>query len=128
MRAFRAMLPRFGYSFPGARITIVSAKARLPTGSVQLRAEFTPTGNHQGDVALVYVGAPVGPGHLDRTVPVTFGVAPFSVGSQRSSPILPGLVGRAAITPDVVREIVIETEGRAYRDPAAEQRAALATQ
>ena len=118
----------FGYSFLGARITIVTAKARLPTGSVQLRAEFTPTGNHQGDVALFYDGAPVGAGHLDRTVPVTFGVAPFSVGSQRSSPILPGLVGRAAITPDVVREIVIETEGRAYRDPAAEQRAALATQ
>jgi arylsulfatase len=46
----------------------------------------------------------------------------------RSFPILPDLVGRAAITPDVVREIVIATEGRAYRDPAAEQRAALATQ
>ena len=34
----------------------------------------------------------------------------------------------SAIRPDVVREIVIETEGRAYRDRAAEQRAALVTQ
>ena len=54
------------------------------------------------------------------TTPVTYGVDPFCVGSQRMTPIAPELRGAAAIPDGVLDHVVIETEGKAYRDPEGE--------
>lgn len=71
---------------------------------------------------------PVGRGHIPVTTPVTYGSDPFSVGYQRMTPISPNLHGRAEMAEGILDLVVIETTGPAYRDPTAEQRAALAQQ
>jgi arylsulfatase A-like enzyme len=112
----------------GAQYTTVSASVELPAGPVLARATFTPTGRFQGDLELWYGDVAVGSGHLAMTTPVSYGVDPFCVGAQRMTPIAPVLRGDAAIPDGVLDHVVIETEGRAYRDPEGEARAALATQ
>jgi hypothetical protein len=62
------------------------------------------------------------------TTPLSYGVDPFCVGAQRMTPITPELHGDAAIPDGVLDHVVIETAGKAYRDPEGEARAALATQ
>ena len=44
------------------------------------------------------------------------------------TPIAPELTGDAAIPDGVLDDVVIETTGKAYRDPDGEQRAGLSTQ
>lgn len=112
----------------GASITTVSAEVELPAGDVAARVVFTPTGRFRGDVELWYGDVPVGRGSIPLTTPVTYGVDPFAVGYQRTTPISRALVGRAEITPGVLHHVVVEPAGRAWRDPAAEQAAALAQQ
>ncbi|HEX9258723.1 MAG TPA: arylsulfatase, partial [Acidimicrobiales bacterium] len=119
---------RYVNSFLGAEVTKVAAEVELPPGEVLVAVEFTPTGPWQGDVQLWYGDVPVGRGHIPRTTPLTYGVDPFAVGYQRMTPICDDLHGRCEITPGVLLQVVIEPAGRAYRDPAAEARAALATQ
>jgi len=112
----------------GAQHTTVSAEVELPAGAVLVRATFTPTGRFQGDLELWYGDVPVGCGHIAMTTPVSYGVDPFCVGAQRMTPIAPELRGDAAIPDGVLDRVVIETEGRAYRDPEGEARAARAMQ
>ena len=100
----------------------------LPAGPVLARATFTPAGRFRGDLELWYGDVAVGRGHIAMTTPVSYGVDPFCVGAQRMTPIAPELRGDAAIPDGVLDNVVIETEGRAYRNPEAEARAALATQ
>ena len=112
----------------GSQITTVSASVELPVGEVLARATFTPTGRFQGDVELWYADVPVGKGHIPMTTPISYGVDPFAVGYQRMTPICDALPGRSAITDGVLDHVVIETAGKAYRDPEGELRAALAQQ
>ena len=56
------------------------------------------------------------------------GVDPFTVGYQRMTPITPELLGKAEIPEGVLRRIVIDAIGRAYRNSEGEARAALAMQ
>ena len=115
-------------NFLGTTHTTVSAGVQLPVGEVLVRATFTPTARFQGTLELWYGDVPVGRGHIPATTPVTYGVDPFSVGYQRMTPIAPGLLGNAPITPGVLDLVLIETTGPAHRDRAAEQHAALAQQ
>ncbi|HRE01298.1 MAG TPA: hypothetical protein PLV68_08345, partial [Ilumatobacteraceae bacterium] len=112
----------------GTQYTTVSAEVVLPPGEVLVSAEFVPTGRFQGEVQLRYGDVPVGRGAIPLTTPLTYGVDPFAVGYQRMTSISPELTGRAEITPGVLHSVVIDPQGRAWRDPEAESRAALATQ
>jgi arylsulfatase A-like enzyme len=112
----------------GAEITTVAASVDLPAGDVEARMVFTPTGRQRGDVTLFHGDTPVGEGSVPRTIPLSYGVEPFSVGYQRMTPIAPGLHGQAAVPAGVLDHVVIEVSGRSYRDPAAEARAGLAMQ
>ncbi len=100
----------------------------LPAGPVTVGVEFTPTGRFEGDVTLYHDDVAVGHGHVDRTTRVTYGVAGFSVGSQRGSAVTPAYTGRFAFTPGALGRVVIEPEGRSYRDPAGESAAGMAIQ
>ncbi len=112
----------------GAEITTISASIELPAGAVRARAVFTPTGRFEGDLALYYDDVPVGEGHIARTTPISYGVEGFSVGYQRGAPVSPDYEGHFAFTPGVLRRVIVEGVGDRYRDPAGEQRAALAQQ
>ncbi len=118
----------FAYNLLGTTLTKVSATVELPEGPVCARVEFRPTAPFAGDVDLYYDDLPVGQGHLARTHRVSFGVHGFTVGYQRATPISPDCAGRAELTPGALARVVIEAEGKAYRDPAGEQRAAMANQ
>jgi arylsulfatase len=115
-------------NFLGAEITTVSAEVALPPGPVTARVEFTPTGQFQGDVDLYYGDVPVGQGHVARTTPVTFGMVGFTVGYQRGGAVAPAYHGRFDITAGALERVVIEADGRAYRNPEAEDRAGMAIQ
>ena len=118
----------YAYNFLGALTTTVSASVELPVGDVDVRATFTATGRFKGDMELWYGDVPVGRSAIPFTMPVTYGVDPFTVGYQRMTPITPELVGKAEIPEGILRRIVIDAIGRAYRNPEGEARAALAMQ
>jgi arylsulfatase len=115
-------------NFLGAEITTVSASVELPAGPVLARLTFTPTGRFQGDAELWYGDVAVGSGHIPRTVPITYGTDPFSVGSQRMTPIAPALPGTAELPGGILDHVVIEVAGPPHRDAAGEARAALSLQ
>ena len=113
----------------GASVTTITSEAELPAhGPTTVRCEFTPTGRFQGEVALFLGDVAVGSASLPLTVPVTYGPPGFTVGHQRGSPITPAYHPPFAFTPGALSAVVVEAEGRAWRDPAAEERAAMAIQ
>jgi arylsulfatase A-like enzyme len=116
------------YNFLGAILTTVSAEVDLPAGEVTARIEFSATGAFQGDVDLFYGDVPVGQGHVGRTHLITFGMHGFTTGYQRGPAVSPAYEGRFEITPGALERVVIEAEGRPWRDPAREDRAAMSIQ
>jgi len=58
----------------------------------------------------------------------TYGMQGFTVGYQRGSEVVPGLVGRCPMPEGSLRLVVFEAEGQPYRNPEAEQRAGMAMQ
>ena len=59
---------------------------------------------------------------------MTYGVAGFTVGSQRGSAVTSAYTGRFPFTDGALGVVVFEPEGRPYVDPAGEAAAGLATQ
>ncbi len=119
----------YAYNFLGGKITTVSAEVELAPGPCVGRVVFTPTAPFAGDVDLYYDDLPVGQGHIDQTVMVTFGVSGgFCVGHQRGSAITTAYSGRFDITPGTLDRVVIEAAGHAYRHPEGEERTEMATQ
>ena len=116
------------HNFLGTVVNTVAAEVALPEGATVARVEFRPTGRFEGDVDLYYGDVPVGQGHVRPTTPITFGMEGFAVGYQRGGAIVPGWPGRHEFTPGALRRVVIEADGTAYRDPAREDRARMATQ
>ena len=92
------------------------------------RVVFRPTGRFRGDMALFYDDVPVGKGTMPLTTPISFGVEGFTVGHQRGSPIAPECPGRLAVPDGLVVQVVIDADGKPYRDPDAEARVGLAQQ
>jgi hypothetical protein len=110
-------------------VTTVAATVVLPPGvRTEARVVFTSTGRFAGDVELFHGDASVGRGHVARTVPISFGVEGFSVGSQRGAPVTDAYETPFAIDHRVLRRVVIDGMGPPYRDPAGEARAAMAQQ
>jgi arylsulfatase A-like enzyme len=118
----------YTYNFLGMALTTVRADSLLPAGPVQVSVAFTPTGNHQGNIEVFHDGEPVGRGHIERMVPITFGMTGFDVGCQRGAPVVADLDGRFALPAGVLGPVVVEVMGRAEIDVAAQQRAGLAAQ
>jgi arylsulfatase A-like enzyme len=116
------------YNHLGTTLTTVAAEVVLPVGPVEARVEFVPTGAHAGDVDLFYGDIPVGQGHVPRTTLVTVGVAGFTTGYQRGSPVDPTFAGRRPITAGALRRVVIDTHGDPQRTPPTEDRVGMATQ
>jgi hypothetical protein len=112
----------------GSSVYDIGASVELPAGRTAARVVFTPTGRLRGDIQLFYDDLPVGEGHLPRTTPFTYGMHGFTVGHQRGAAVCDGYVAPAVMAPGVLRRVVIEGIGRSYRDPVAEERAALAQQ
>ena len=112
----------------GATITTVSAAEPLPAGACTVTVEFLPTGRFQGDIAISYDGREVGRGHVPMTTPITYGIVGFTVGYQRGTPVSPTYAVPFAIGKDVLRTVVVEPNGREWRDAPAESRAAEAMQ
>jgi len=118
----------FTYNFVATQITTVSAEVALPTEPVNARVVFTRTGGG-GDVELFYGDVPVGRGQIPRTTPLTYGTPGFAIGFQPAGPIEPGFTGRAELSPEVLRRVVVESIGRdPIRDAMVESRVDLATQ
>ena len=118
----------FSYNHLGTTLTHVVAEVPLPPGKVVARVEFHPTGQFQGDVDLYYGDVPVAQGHVPRTTLYTYGMGGFTVGYQRGSGVVPGLDGRCPMPEGSLQRVVVEAEGRPYRNPEAEQRAGMAMQ
>jgi arylsulfatase A-like enzyme len=98
----------YAYNFVGTETTTVSASVDLPVGESVAVLTSQPNGFGGADVALRYGDVPVGEGTVPRTTPVTYGMSPFCVGYQGQAPITPALTGRAAVSPDVVKRVVID--------------------
>jgi arylsulfatase len=112
----------------GAELTTVTADVEIPDGETILRVEFTSTGPHEGNVDLFYGDLPVAEGHITAMTPITYGMAGFTVGHQRGSPITPAYEPPFAFSDGALGVVVVEAEGRAPRNPQAEQRAGQAMQ
>ena len=118
----------YTYNWLGASVTTVSSEERLPVGSCTVELAFTPTGRFEGDVVLSCDGAPIGKGHISKTVPVTYGLVGFTVGYQRGTAVSPTYEPPFALADGVLHTVVVEPDGREYRDPPAEEQAAVAMQ
>jgi arylsulfatase len=118
----------FAYNFVGTTLTTVSAAVDLPRATTEVVCSFEPDGRHRGTVHLAYDTAEVGSGHLAATVPVTFGVAGFSVGQQRGHSVTPEYESPFRFTRGRLGTVVVETAGEPWRDPPAERDAQLAIQ
>ena len=118
----------YAHNHLGTTLTTVTAEVPLPRGPQTVRVEFTPTGPFQGDIDLYYGDLPVGQGHLHRTTQITFGTIGFSVGYQRGAPVTPAYSGRYDFAPTELVRVIFEADGKPYRDPAREDRAAQAIQ
>ncbi len=116
------------YNFLGSFSTVISASEELPVGDLLVRAVFNSTGRFRGDMNLYYGDVPMGSGSLPITVPLTYGVDPFSVGYQRMGAIHTDLPGKFEMPEGVLHRVIIDAIGKAYRDPEGEARAALAKQ
>ena len=72
--------------------------------------------------------SPIGKGHVAATTPVTYGIVGFTVGYQRGTAVSPTYDPPFAIDHRVLRRVVVEPDGLEYRDPPAEEQAAVAMQ
>ncbi len=118
----------YTHNFLGTIVTTVTAEVDLPPGPTIARVEFRATGRFEGDVDLYYGDLPVAQGRVKPTTPITFGMEGFAVGYQRGGAVVPGWSGRLEFTPGALGRVIIEPEGRAWRDPAREDRMRAATQ
>ena len=97
----------FTYNYLATRITTVTAEVTLPTEPLTVSAVFTRNGAG-GEVELYYGVVAVGRGHVDTTTPLTYGTTGFAIGFQAGGPIHAGLIGRAELSPEVLRKVVVE--------------------
>ncbi len=116
------------HNFVGTKLTTVSATRSLPASNVTITCSFEPDGMHRGTISLRYDDELVGTGHLDETVPITFGVAGFSVGHQRGRAVTTAYEAPFTFTPGRLGTVTIDAAGRAYRNPTAEVNAQIAMQ
>jgi arylsulfatase len=116
------------YNFVGAHVTTISSDAPLPPGPCTLELTFTPTGRFQGDIVITRDGVEVAGGHIGQTTPVTYGIIGFTVGYQRGTSVSPSYEVPFRLPDGVLKKIVIEPDGKEYRDPPAEEQVEMSQQ
>jgi len=116
------------HNFLGLHRFVAEASVPVPRGQHRLIVDFSMTGRFKGNVELYYDDLPVGSAEIPMTVPFFYGTAGFTVGHLRGHSVISEEHAPFAFTPGALLTVVVEPEGRTWRDPAREDRAALGTQ
>ena len=117
------------YNFLGAQLhddlERGSACARPVHGHADVHTDRTVPRRHRHRARR----RPVAKGHIAQTTPVTYGIiGGFTVGYQRGTPVSPTYEPPFRLADGVLQRVVIEPDGKEYRDPPAEERAGVAMQ
>ncbi|MCC6175611.1 MAG: sulfatase-like hydrolase/transferase [Chloroflexi bacterium] len=112
------------YNFGDVRYVIRSDRP-IPAGRHRLRFTFEKTGQFQGRGTLSIDGETVGTGELPRTWPINPSTAALTCGRDENSPVSEAYRPPFTFTGRIER-VTLELGDDQQRDPAAEQRAALA--
>ena len=114
----------YEYNFGEVRYTIAS-DAEIAPGSHTYRFEFAKTGQHRGRGQLSIDGVQVGAGELPQTWPFMAAQAGLHCGRDDGSPVSERYAVPFTFT-GTLHRVTVELADDQQRDPAAEQRAALA--
>ena len=118
----------YEHNFVGLHRFVAAANVEVPAGQHRLVVQFTMTGRFKGNVELFYDDLPVGAAEIPMTVPFTYSVAGFTVGYLRGHSVIEEEHAPFSFTKGALHRVIVEPEGRTWRDPAREDRAALGTQ
>jgi arylsulfatase A-like enzyme len=118
----------YEHNFVGLHRFVAAANVEVPAGQHRLVVQFTMTGRFKGNVELYYDDLPVGAAEIPMTVPFTYSVAGFTVGYLRGHSVIEEEHAPFSFTKGALHRVIVEPEGRTWRDPAREDRAALGTQ
>jgi hypothetical protein len=114
----------YEYNFGEIRY-VIRSDAEVTAGSHAYRFEFTKTGRHQGRGQLLIDGTIVGEGDLPQTWPFMAAQAGLHCGRDDGSPVSEQYVVPFAFT-GTLHRVTVDLADDQQRDPAVEQRAALA--
>ena len=118
----------YEHNFVGLHRFVAAANVEVPAGQHRLVVQFTMTGRFKGNAELYYDDLPVGAAEIPMTVPFTYSVAGFTVGYLRGHSVIEEEHAPFSFTKGALHRVIVEPEGRTWRDPAREDRAALGTQ
>ena len=104
---------------------VIRSDAQVPTGQSTLRFEFTKTGQHRGMGTLFVDGQRAGSGDLPKTWPLTGISSGLLCGRDGGSPVSDDYASPFPFTA-TIRRVVVQLGDDPQRDPAAEDKAALA--
>ncbi|MFZ9776665.1 MAG: sulfatase-like hydrolase/transferase, partial [Ilumatobacteraceae bacterium] len=116
------------HNFLGLQRFVAAANVPIPAGAHRLVVEFTMTARFKGNVELYYDDLPVGAAEIPMTVPFFYGTAGFTVGYLRGHSVIAEEHAPFAFTAGALHRVIVEPEGKTWRDPVREDRAALGTQ
>ena len=116
------------HNFLGLQRFVAAANVAVPAGAHRLVVEFTMTARFKGNVELYYDDLPVGAAEIPMTVPFFYGTAGFTVGYLRGHSVIAEEHAPFAFTAGALHRVIVEPEGKTWRDPVREDRAALGTQ
>ncbi len=117
------------YNFLGLDEYKIVSDIEVPAGDVRLGYEFTKTERFQGVGALYINGNKVGERELPRTIPFRISLAGEGLccGWDSGLPVTHEYEAPFTFT-GTIHEVVVDVTGEPFRDPAAEQRIAMAEQ
>ena len=116
----------YEYNFGEVRY-VIRSDAEVAAGPHAYRFEFSKTGRHQGRGRLLIDGETVGEGDLPQTWPFVAAQAGLHCGRDDGSPVSEQYAVPFAFT-GTLHRVVVELADDQQRDPAVEQRAAMAEQ
>jgi arylsulfatase A-like enzyme len=107
----------------------VSATDELPVGKLQLRMQFTRTGEHQGRATLFLGERVIGEGEIPRTVPAVIETSAEGLccGYDSGLPVTPAYDAPFRFTGDIA-QVVVVVDGPVQADPDAALRNAFTDQ
>jgi arylsulfatase A-like enzyme len=114
----------YEYNFGEVRY-VIRSNVEVAAGPHAYHFEFSKTGHHQGRGRLLIDGTVVGEGELPQTWPFVAAQAGLHCGRDDGSPVSEQYAVPFAFT-GTLHRVVVELADDQQRDPAVEQRAALA--
>ncbi len=119
------------HSLSGWQVHRIEAIQRVTAGQHTVEFRFDKTGEHQGHGTLLVDGAAVGDGPIPHFTPNRFalGGAGLTAGRDASGlAVSDDYVAPFSFTGRIIGEVVVEVDGDAFVDPAAEAEIAITTQ